>query len=40
MKGEVTMSDRTDDLAKKVEQANNYLLRAIESGTDEQWRAK
>ncbi len=40
MKGEVTMSDRTDDLAKKVEQANNYLLRAIENSTDEQWRAK
>ena len=34
------MSDRTDDLAKKVEQANKYLLRAIESSTDEQWRAK
>ena len=34
------MSDRTDDLAKKVEQANNYLLRAIENSTDEQWRAK
>ena len=34
------MSDRTDNLAKKVEQANNDLLKAVESTTDEQWRAK
>jgi len=40
MKGEATMSDRTDNLAKKVEQANNDLLNAVESTTDEQWRAK
>jgi hypothetical protein len=40
MNGDVTMSERTEDLAKKVEQANNDLLGVIESSTDEQWRAR
>jgi DinB superfamily len=34
------MSDRIENLAKKVEQANNDLLGAVERVTDERWRAK
>jgi hypothetical protein len=34
------MSDRIENLAKKVEQANNDLLRAVERVTDERWGAK
>jgi DinB superfamily len=34
------MSDRIENLAKKVEQANNNLLRAVESVNDERWRAQ
>jgi DinB superfamily len=34
------MSDRIENLANKVEQANNDLLRAVERVTDERWGAK
>lgn len=34
------MSDRIESLAKKVEQANNDLLSAVEGVNDEQWRER
>jgi DinB superfamily len=34
------MSDRIENLAKKVEQANNDLLSAVEGVNDEQWRER
>lgn len=33
------MSERTDALAKQLEEANNELIAAIEGCTDEQWQA-